>query len=376
MTDQQFDDIRPYHDDEVHAAMCRIAENPLLQAVADFIYSGVPLEDLKQVFRNIHTTFDFQITVMHYAINEITRKTSHGVTSNGVTDLRKDISYLFVSNHRDILLDSAIYQVILHDNGYKTSEITFGSNLMQPDFVVDIGKSNKMFKVERGLTPREFYNHSKHLSEYIRYTIQHKNESIWIAQRNGRTKDGNDQTDQGILKMFAMSGGQDVIQNFAELHVCPLAISYEFEPCIVQKVRELYISKSRKYEKAPGEDLQSILFGITQPKGRIHIEVTKPIELDELQTIAHESKAEMYNALLELIDQRIHKNYKLYPTNYIAYDIAHNSTTYAAQYSPTQKDKFVQTMNSDLSNVEGNVQELQEIYLGIYANPVRNFYGI
>ncbi|HPM13080.1 MAG TPA: acyltransferase, partial [Bacteroidales bacterium] len=155
MSDQRFDDIRPYHDDEINAAMCRIADNPLLQAVADFLCPGSDIKDLQALFRSIHTSHDFQIKVMHFAINEITRKTSSGVSSNGVTKLDKQTSYLFISNHRDILLDSAIYQVILHENGYKTSEITFGSNLMQPDFVVDIGKSNKMFKVERGLTPRE-----------------------------------------------------------------------------------------------------------------------------------------------------------------------------------------------------------------------------
>ncbi|OQA94635.1 MAG: hypothetical protein BWY22_02411 [Bacteroidetes bacterium ADurb.Bin217] len=374
MSDQRFDDIRPYHDDEINAAMCRIADNPLLQAVADFLCPGSDIKDLQALFRSIHTSHDFQIKVMHFAINEITRKTSSGVSSNGVTKLDKQTSYLFISNHRDILLDSAIYQVILHENGYKTSEITFGSNLMQPDFVVDIGKSNKMFKVERGLTPREFYTHSKHLSDYIRYTIQHKHESIWIAQRNGRTKDGNDQTDQGILKMFSMSGDSDLIQNFAELHICPLSISYEYEPCIVQKVRELYISKTCKYEKAPGEDLQSILFGITQAKGQIHIEVTKPIELEELQTIANESKTEIYNALLEIIDHRIHKNYKLFPNNYIAYDIAHNTTTYATHYTQQQKEAFMQTMKSQLANIEGNLQELEELYIGIYANPVVNYY--
>ena len=373
MTDERFNDIRPYHDDEIHAAMCRIADSPLLQNVADFLYAGVDIEQIKSLFRSIHTSYDFQMKVMHFAIHEIARKTCTKFTCEAITQLDPSKSYLFISNHRDILLDSALYQIALHDNGYKTSEITFGSNLMNPEFVVDVGRSNKMFRVERGGNPREFYHHSRHLSDYIRYTIKHKNESIWIAQRNGRTKDGNDMTDQGILKMFSMSGSHELIHNFSDLNIAPLSISYQYEPCIVGKVRELYISKTGKYEKAPGEDLQSILHGITQFKGLVNIQVTKPITHEELESLQELPKTEIYTALLQIIDTRIHTEYKLYDTNYMAYDILHNSQTYLdSKYSQADKQKFEDLIKKDISQIEGDANELEKIYLGIYANPVIN----
>lgn len=373
MNDTSFDDIRPYYDREINAAMCRIANNPLIQYIADFIYPDVDLETVKEMFRKIHSAYEFQTQIMHFAIQKIIDKTTSGLTCNGIYQLDKSKSYLFISNHRDILLDAAIHEMLLNNYGYKTSEITFGSNLMNPEFVVDIGKSNKMFRVERGGASRDFYKNSSHLSDYIRFTITRKDESIWIAQRNGRTKDGNDMTDQGILKMFSMSGTTDLVENFAELAITPLSISYQYEPCIIQKVKEISISKHKKYVKAPGEDLQSILLGITQFKGKVHLSVTKPIEKSDLLPLAKLPKTDIYTSILKMIDERIQSNYKLFDTNYMGYDVLNSTQDYLnINYSKEDLNSFVSTMHKELALLDGNINELQQIYLGIYANPVIN----
>ncbi len=370
-----FDDIRPYYDHEINDAMCRIAAHPLFKGVADFLFEGKDIADVQNMFRQIQNINEFQAQVMHHSINLIIKKTMAGYSYNGMNLLDKSKTYLFVSNHRDILLDSAIFQVALYDNGFKSTEITFGSNLMQPDFVVDIGKSNKMFKVERGGSPRDFYHHSNRLSQYIRYTLLNKKESIWIAQRNGRTKDGNDTTDQGILKMFSMSGQKnDILQNIGELNIVPLSISYQWEPCDIMKVKELYVSKTGTYVKAPGEDLNSILTGITQYKGGVHIEVTPPITPEELSQFNGLEKNDLYASIAKLMDTRVRKNYKLWDTNFIAFDILNKTSTYQNKYTNESREGFIQKMKQKLSALEGDRDMLETIYLGIYATPVKNVF--
>lgn len=373
MNRDNFDDLRPYHDDEINPAMQRIAANPLISKVADFLYPDVQIADLKNMLRNITTIREFQKQVMHHAINEIIKKSITNFSFNGFENLEKDKAYIFISNHRDILLDSALLQIALDENGFNTSEITFGSNLMVSDFVVDIGKSNKMFKVIRGGTPRDFYKNSLRLSQYIRHAITEKNESIWIAQRNGRTKDGNDKTDQGIIKMFAMSSDKVLNENILELNIAPMVISYEWETCDAAKLKELYVSRTQKYVKAPGEDLNSILTGITQFKGNVHIEITQPLKDEELVGLKNMDKHEMYNYITNLINTRIHTNYKFWKTNYIAFDIENNSTEYLnKKYTKSDLESFVDRMENTINKIEGNKSDLKSIYLGIYSNPIKN----
>jgi len=373
MNRDNFDDLRPYHDDEINPAMQRIADNPLISKVADFLYPDVQIADLKNMLRNITTIREFQKQVMHHAINKIIKKSITNFSFNGFENLEKDRAYIFISNHRDILLDSALLQIALDENGFNTSEITFGSNLMVSDFVVDIGKSNKMFKVIRGGTPRDFYKNSLRLSQYIRHAITEKNESIWIAQRNGRTKDGNDKTDQGIIKMFAMSSDKVLNENILELNIAPMVISYEWETCDAAKLKELYVSRTQKYVKAPGEDLNSILTGITQFKGNVHIEITQPLKDEELVGLKNMDKHEMYNYITNLINTRIHTNYKFWKTNYIAFDIENNSTEYLnKKYTKSDLESFVDRMENTINKIEGNKSDLKSIYLGIYSNPIKN----
>jgi len=373
MTEHNFDDIRPYHNHEINAAMSRLASDPALNAVASFVYPDVPVEQLQKMIQQINTVSDFQVNIMHRAIHQIINKTISQFTYSGFENIDPSKSYLFISNHRDILLDSGLFQLALVDNGFDTSEIAFGSNLMYSQFVVDIAKSNKLFKVERGGNTRDMYHNSVILSKYIRQTITSKNDSIWIAQRNGRTKDGNDSTDQGLLKMFDLSSNGSIIDSLSELNIVPLSISYQWETCDAMKMFELYVSKTEKYVKAPGEDFKSILTGIKQFKGNVHIEITEPITNIDLQQFSGSDKNELFNSIAKMIDARIHRHYKLWDNNYIAFDIEKNATTFLNdKYTPEARLLFIQEMEKKLTAVEGDKEELKELYLGIYSNPLKN----
>lgn len=374
MTTTRFDDLRPYYDSEVTAALQRIAADPYFPALMEYIFKGEELKKKMEAFPTYTTVEAFQTEIMDPAIKSIVRQTMDHFTCHGLDRLDPAGSYLFVSNHRDILLDSALLQIALHDHHFRTTEITFGNNLMQKPLVIDIGKCNKMFKVVRGGNPRDFYRNSQHLSDYIRYTLREKKESVWIAQRNGRTKDGNDQTNQALIKMFALSGGKDLIESMAELHIVPLSISYQYETCDKMKVREYYLSKNQTYIKEDNEDLLSIVTGITEPKGNVHLEVCRPLSSADLEILRGIDRNEATLAIAHMIDKRIYDNYKLWNTNFIAYDMLYNTFEFTDQYSPEEYRFFAARMHEQLRNWPDEKLELMPIFLKLYSNPVLNCY--
>ena len=369
----KFDDIRPYNDSEVHPALERIVANPLFSNVAQYLFPGQDENLFKQLLLSCNTKEDFQIKVMSQIVAKILHSTAKELTFSGLEHFEGGKKHLIVSNHRDIVLDSAIIQLILFKHGVDTTEIAVGDNLITSSFIEDITRSNKMIKVIRSSNPREVYTTSKVLSEYIRYNVSNQKSSVWIAQRNGRTKDGIDVTEQGLLKMFDMSGSGDFVKDFDELSILPTSISYEFEPCDIQKAVEMYVSKRQKYVKAEGEDLKSILTGIMQPKGNIHIAFNTPVSLEEIQEASQLDKNEKFKAVCTAMDKRIVAEYKLWGNNYIAYDMINGSNEYADMYTTEQKAVFEGYMAKQLSAVQlpdVDMDELKEIFLSIYANPV------
>lgn len=368
----EIEDLRPYNDNEVNAALNRVTKNPIFKTVLQYLFPEEKHHDITETVNNCHTAIEFQKKFMYDAVRSVTAKTSDGLSWTPVTKLNANTSYLFVGNHRDIVLDSAILQTVLVDYNFPTTEITFGNNLMVLPIVVDIGKSNRMFKVIRGGNPREFLNNSRILSEYIRYTIIEKNVSIWIAQRNGRTKDGNDRTDVGLIKMLNISGENDIFSSIEKLNIVPYTISYEYEPCCAEKVNELYISRYKKYEKKEGEDLSSILKGIMQPKGRIHLDFNEPLKLSPELFPEGQNKNESNRIVAQSIDNVLHRNYRLFPNNYIAYDMLYNCNKYSDKYTAQEKSVFLKYQNKTIEKIEGNKNEIAEIFLQLYANPTRN----
>lgn len=369
-----FSDIRPYYDSETREVVNRMIMDPVFMKLVNYLWPTMTFEEVKQKAGKVETALEFQLQFMHAAIRRIVEKSSSGLTSSGFEKLDKNKSYLYIANHRDILLDAAILQILLVENGFETSEITFGSNLKDTGFITDFGRMNRMFTVLREGTSKELYEISRKLSAYIRHTLLDKKVSVWIAQRNGRTKDGMDMTQSGLLKMLNISGRKSFTENFSELNIVPLTISYEYEPCDYLKTQEIYLSNLHtKYTKSPGEDLNSIITGINQFKGRIHLAVGNPIEAREYKYIeSFENENDKIKALQGFIDKRIHGDFKLYPVNYIANDVLHGTNLFEAYYSAKEKKDFTEYVEKQISKIEGEADVLRTIFLKQYAQPTIN----
>ncbi|MDE5968290.1 MAG: 1-acyl-sn-glycerol-3-phosphate acyltransferase, partial [Muribaculaceae bacterium] len=327
LTAEEYDAMRPYRDDEINAAMHRIAASPHFGLLSSYVFPDNDPAEVAELLKSLHTIDHFQKRIMSAVNEQIIKRSITRFTYSGLDTLDPDQRYLFVSNHRDIMLDSSLLQYALWLSGHETSEITFGANLMTDPTVVDIGKANKMFRVERGGSLRDFYRSSLKLSSYLRHTLTQRRQSIWIAQRNGRTKDGLDLTEPGLISMFACSRPDaERVSALAELNIVPVAISYEWETCDRLKARELALrADGTPYVKTPDEDLNSILQGIVEPKGRVHIAVGTPLTASELSSITANSRQDFARAVASLIDTQIYALYHLWPTNYAAVDLKENT---------------------------------------------------
>lgn len=374
---EKFEIIRPYKDSEVKEAIGRLTEDPRFGEILTYLYDGSNLDELISLFKSIETIDEFQIKFSGRAVQRIIDKTSSGFSYGGLDKLDPNVSYLFVANHRDIVLDSAIMQLVLVSNGHKTSEITFGSNLMSSQFVVDLGKINKMFTLYRGGTRIEQYKNALLHSAYIHHSICNKNESIWIAQRDGRTKDGSDKTQVGLLKMFSL-GHKDVCTRLKDLNIVPLTISYEYEPCDSSKAREIYIKgEGAEYVKHPNEDLESVIHGIRGYKGKVHMEFGEPLNNFIEELAKEESDAnEKIAKIAEEIDRQIYLNYQLNAINYIAYDLMMNSSRYKDKYNSKEVLEFENYISKKVEKIEGDPNKLREYFLKIYGNPVANYLSV
>jgi hypothetical protein len=369
-----FDDIRPFYDHEVNALIHKIIKDPVFMKVINYLWPEMTFEEVYKRTKDLHSNYEFQVEFMHAAIRRIVETSASKLTSSGFKNLDPSKRYLFIANHRDILLDAAILQVLLVEHDFPTTEITFGNNLKEKGFITDFGKLNRMFTVQREGTSKELYEISRKLSAYIRHTIVDKKVSVWIAQRNGRTKDGSDFTQTGLLKMLNISGKKDFLKDFSQLNVVPVSISYEYEPCDHLKAQELYLSNLlTKYNKAPGEDLNSIITGIKQFKGRIHLSIGSPVTDQELKTITRqENENDRIKSLAALIDKRIYDNYHCYPNNYVAADLLEKSYKRSSKYTNEDKQRFIDYIASQLKKTTGETDLLEQNFLRIYATPAIN----
>ena len=378
MIPKQFDDIRSFNTDEIPAAMEYFINDETSISMAKLVFPDKSVEEIQDLLRGIKTTEEFQQIMMTRFVKLITSTTMKHVDTQGFNTLDKKKAYLFTGNHRDITLDAFILQMYMLENGLETCNIGYGSNLILNKTIDVFGKSNKMFRVERSQNIRELAQNSQHLSDYIRYLIRN-NKSVWIAQRNGRTKDGNDKTDHGLISMFSMSGDRhNLVPNLTELNITPIATSYEYEPCAMMKARESYIKeRDGVYVKQPMEDMDSIVSGIRKKKGIMNIAICPTITYDDLKKFEGAEKHEIVTAVANLIDQRIYENYRLYPNNYIAYDWLSGTSTFKKNYTKEEEDVFkayCDKIFSKLYEELGNEAEKRftEILLGIYAIPVQN----
>lgn len=369
----EFTDISPYTDAEAVEALGKLADHPAVVEVSKAIFPDKEPEFLRKILKSVKSIDEFQVLVMNKAVEWVLSTTAHNFSYDGIGNLKKiNGKFLAMSNHRDIILDPAITQVVLYRNAIPMTEIAVGSNLLTNKYIEYLIRSNRMIKVIRGINARQLYLSSQVLSKYIRECITSGRSSVWIAQREGRAKDGIDTTEQGLLKMLDMSGTADFTTNFEELNIVPLSISYEYEPCDILKARERLISRTQKYVKGSREDLISIMTGIEQQKGNIHLNIGSPLTHDEIEAASYCNKNDRYQAIRHAVDVRIIEGYRLWKTNYIGYDMVNHTFKYRDKYTPEDVAQFTDYVEHQLDKVEQSLcrADLRDIFLRIYANPV------
>ncbi|HQE34657.1 glycerol acyltransferase [Flavobacterium alvei] len=368
----KFDAIRPFYETEVNDAIQGVLHHPMMKALMNFTFPDLPDEIWKEQLLRTHSTRDFQCNFTYKSLKKILEKKSDGLTTSGFEKLQKNTPYLFISNHRDILLDTSLLNACLFENKLVMTASAIGDNLVQKSFLRTLARLNRNFLVQRGLSPREMLQSSKLLSEYISILLQHENRSIWIAQREGRTKDGNDATNPGVLKMLAMASDEENLMDyFKKIQIVPVSISYEYDPTDFLKMPQLLAeAKQEIYIKEKNEDFINLMSGVMGQKKRIHIHVGDVLdkELDIIKEL-HENSNKQIQALAQIIDDSILSNYKLWPTNYIAYDILNKTTTYQHLYTENEKSLFERRLEMRIDH--SNPLALQG-FLSMYANPVVN----
>jgi len=369
---QKFDAIRPFYDAEVNNAIKGLVNHPMMKAIMNFTFPDVEEEVWKNQLLKTHSIRDFQCNFIYQSVQKVLENSSEGLTTSGFEKLEKNTPYLFISNHRDIILDTSILNVSLFDHGLVMTASAIGDNLVKKDFLLKLSKLNRNFLVHRGLSPRELLHSSKLMSEYIGKLILTENRSVWIAQREGRTKDGNDATHQGVLKMLGMgSNEENLMDYFKKLQIVPVSISYEYDPTDASKMPQLMAeAKAEKYVKEKNEDFITLLSGIIGQKKRIHIHVGSILK-SELDVIAKENDNtnKQVQALAQVIDNSILQSYKLWPTNYIAYDILYKTNRFKDHYTESEKSLFERRLEMKIDASNGI---MMESFLNMYANPVVN----
>ena len=375
----EFDEIRPYDDTELPAAVEELIADPDFRDVASRAMPDIPFEELARMMRACRTKSEIQTRVCYKVVERIIERATLGISLD-YSALEGDCkpAYTYVSNHRDIVLDSAFLSMLLVARGLDTVEIAIGDNLLIYPWIKRLVRLNKSFIVQRALSMRQKLESSARMSRYMHYTIQAKRQSIWIAQREGRAKDSDDRTQESVLKMMAMAGEGTPAQRLAELNIVPLAISYEFDPCDFLKAREFQLKRDNPdYRKTQADDLQNMLTGLVGYKGHVHLQVAPCLNAFLAATDDPAlPRQEWFARVAREVDRGIHANYRLYPGNYVAFDLLQGGRAFATRYTATDRDRFCAYLEKQLSRIDlpgKDVPYLRHKLLEMYANPLKNW---
>ena len=376
----EFDEIRPYNDEELPAVFEELIADPAFQEVVAGVIPNVPFEMLAGKMRTCKSKLEFQKTFCYGLLWNLAKECTDGISLDHTALPDKSKAYTYMSNHRDIILDSGFLSVLLVDQGMDTVEIAIGDNLLVYPWIKKFVRVNKSFIVQRALTMRQMLESSARMSRYMHYTIGVKNQSIWIAQREGRAKDSNDRTQDSVLKMLAIAGEGDVIERLQEMNIAPLTISYEYDPCDFLKAQEFQLKRDVEgYKKTMQDDLNNMKTGLFGYKGKVHFQ-TAPCINDALAGIDRRlPKPELFARISTLIDERIHSNYRLYPGNYVAYDLLNERTGFSSHYTQEEKQRFETYLEGQLAKIDipnKDVPFLREKMLLMYANPLTNYLAV
>lgn len=373
-TFNNYDGIRPYYDNEVNKVINSLLEEVEFMVFLRYLFPNENKKKLIDKLSKIDNVYEFQLYFAQPAIHVILNRSVDSFTNSGINSIEKDNCYLYISNHRDIALDPSLFNLILHENNFPTCQVAIGSNLLVSPLVTNMLKLNRSFIVHRNVSARQLYLYSKQLSFYIYELITQRKSSAWIAQREGRSKDGNDITQHGLIKMLVMNKEEIFYKIIFKLNIVPVSVSYEYEPCDLSKAEETYcFNNDIPYYKTPEQDLNNLLSGMKNYKGRVHISFCKKInEIFDFSRDFTESETDFITLICEAIDKEIHTQYKLWPTNYIAYDIVNGSENYKDNYSEEQKVLFVNHIDEMIEKTRYDKNGVKDILLKIYSNPVQN----
>lgn len=368
----KYKSIRPFSDEELKVVLPALACTEYAKQALRYATPDLTDEQITEKITSCRTLDEFIIKVSFPIVSQVLKKTAHTVTRKGFEQIGKDSFHVFVSNHRDIVMDSIILNKFLCEKGLNPVESAIGNNLVPDQMSMTVAKLCKNFLVYRDLPIKELLVSSRLMSEYIHYDLYDKKTSVWIAQREGRSKDGDDRTDPAVIKMMCLSRKIDLIDYIKSLKIIPVAVSYEWDPNDVLKIPALLAkAKAEKYTKAPDEDYVSIMTGINGYKGDVNMSLGSVLDsqLDNLRTIQNPN--DIFRAVASIIDRQIHTIYHLFPTNYVAYDILFGTDKYSSEYSAEKKEAFVERMNKCVGFGDALKKEL---FLSMYANPVINKY--
>ena len=375
----EFDEIRPYLDEELPQIYEELIADPAFVKIVGGVLP-FPFEVIADRMRACKTKLEFQKAFCYRFLRGLADSSTRGVTSNLDTLTDSKCAFTFISNHRDIILDSGFLSVLLVENGLDTVEIAIGDNLLIYPWIKKLVRINKSFIVQRALTMKQMLESSARMSRYMHYTISQKNQSIWIAQREGRAKDSNDRTQESVLKMLAMGGEGDFIDRLVEMNIVPLAISYEYDPCDYLKAREYQLKRDvLDYKKSTADDLKNMETGMFGFKGRVHFHVAPCINNQLLALDRSLSKQDLFAAVSSIIDRGIHANYRFYPCNYVAHDWLFGESRFTDHYTPEEKEQFEAYIAQQLDKIdisEKDEEYLRHMLLLMYANPLTNYLKI
>ena len=373
----EFDEIRPYYDEELPQVFEELIADPAFRQVAAIAIPGVPVEVWAQQMRACKTKLEFQKAFCYNLLKKIIHEATEGLSMDySALEGASDRAYTYISNHRDIVLDSALLSMLLVERGLDTVEIAIGDNLLIYPWIKKLVRVNKSFIVQRALTMRQMLESSARMSRYMHYTIGEKHQSIWIAQREGRAKDSDDRTQESVLKMLAMGGEGDIVDRLTEMNIVPLSISYEYDPCDFLKAKEFQLKRDTPdYHKTTADDLLNMQTGLLGYKGHVHFQPAPCINGKLAQLDRSLPKQELFAHIAALIDDGIHANYRIYPNNYIALDILEGDQRHAAHYTDADRDRFDHYVEKQLARIDlpqKDVPFLREKILLMYANPLKN----
>ncbi len=373
-----FDDIRCYYDSEIHDVLTRLTEEKQFMKVLSTVYPLLPKEVIKQRLLSFKTAYEFQKNFVYPFLQNIEANLTKGIDFFVPENFDVSKSYLYISNHRDIILDSALLGAKLIERNMDTVEIAIGDNLLIFPWIEDLVRVNKSFIVKRGLSPRQILESSKKLSSYIHYAINEKKQSVWLAQREGRAKDSNDRTQESLIKMLNMNGKGTLANNLIELNICPISISYEYDPCDYLKAKEFQLKRDNPdYKKQPQDDLLNMQTGVMGYKGKVVYRLAGLLN-SEIAALAenYSDKSTLITAVTTLIDKKIHAGYTIFPCNKIAYDLLLKTDCFSKEYTMMEKLDFERYLEKQIGKIDLENRDddyLMKKMLEMYANPLINY---